>query len=95
VMLVQDANAVCVTDDDDVGERMLTFLAERTAVKLVLLRGTSAFPTVHLPAARAYGIHVRALSVQLPIHLNAGLVSWHSLSRPLGRRDAPPSPSSV
>lgn len=60
-MLVQGANAVCVTDNDDMGKQMLTFLAERSAVKLVLLRGASSSPTVHLPTARAYGIQARAL----------------------------------
>jgi hypothetical protein len=94
-MLVQDANAVCVTDHDDVGHRMLTFLAERTAVKLVLLRGASSFPTVHLPAARAYGIQARARCVHPPIHFNPGLVSWQSLFCPPGRRGDHPSPSSV
>ena len=101
VRLVQGANAVCVTDDDDVGERMLTFLAERTAVKLVLLRGassssSSSSSTVHLPTARAYGIQARALSVSTStsssasstLHLDPGVVSRRSLYAAEGRREA-------
>ena len=94
---MQGANAVCVTDDDDVGERMLTFLAERTAVKLVLLRGASSSSsssalTVHLPTARAYGIQARALSASTTssssasstLHLDPGVVSRRSFVRRRG-----------
>jgi hypothetical protein len=59
VRLAHGANAISVLGDDDVSERVMTYLAERTAVKLILLRG-AASDNIHLPSARARGIQVWA-----------------------------------
>ena len=86
------ANAISVLGDDDVSERVMTYLAERTAVKLILLRG-AASDNIHLPSARARGIQVWAplptldadnihlpLQVSLLLALRRESAGWRSVS---------------
>lgn len=90
--LAHGANAISVLGDDDVSERVMTYLAERTAVKLILLRG-AASDNIHLPSARARGIQVWAplptldadnihlpLQVSLLLALRRESAGWRSVS---------------